>query len=108
MACGAAALSKRSECCGNCFDSAGTWRERFDWNARCTATSKRTRLPCQAPAVTGWTVCRFHGARGDGPKGERNGAYKDGLHTAGAVAGRRAVSELLRRARAGVAGLHGP
>ena len=38
---------------------------------RCTATSKRTRLPCQAPAVTGWTVCRFHGARGGGPKGAR-------------------------------------
>ena len=36
---------------------------------RCTATSKRTRLRCQAAAVTGWTVCRFHGARGGGPKG---------------------------------------
>ena len=85
-------LSKRSECCGNCFDSAGTWRERFDWTARCTATSKRTRLPCQAPAVTGWTVCRLHGARGGGPKGERNGGYRHGLHTAEAVAERRTVS----------------
>ena len=71
---------------------------------RCTATSKRTRLRCQAPAVTGWTVCRFHGARGGGPKGARNGAYKDGLHTAEAVAERRAVAELVRRARARVAG----
>jgi len=53
---------------------------------RGTATSKRTRLPCQAPAVTGWTVCRFHGARDGGPKGERNGAYRHGLHTAEAVA----------------------
>jgi hypothetical protein len=28
-------------------------------------------------AVTGWTVCRFHGARGGGPKGERNAKYRD-------------------------------
>jgi hypothetical protein len=75
---------------------------------RCTATSKRTRLPCEAPAVTGWTVCRFHGARGGGPKGTHNGAYRHGLHTAEAMAERRAVAELLRRARAGVAGLGGP
>ena len=74
---------------------------------RCTATSKRTREPCQAPAVTGWTVCRFHGARGGGPKGAHNGAYRHGLHTAEAVAERRAVSALLRRARAGLAGSRG-
>jgi hypothetical protein len=66
---------------------------------RCTATSKRTRLPCQAAAVTGWTVCRYHGARGGAPKGERNGAYKHGLHTIEAVAMRQAVASLLRRAR---------
>lgn len=72
---------------------------------RCTATSKRTGQRCKAPAVKGWSVCRFHGARGGGPRGERNGAYKHGLHTAEAVAARRAVSELLRRARAGLAGL---
>lgn len=72
---------------------------------RCTATSKRTRQPCRAPAVTGWTVCRFHGARGGGPKGARNGAYKHGLHTAEAVAEPRAVAALLRRARTGMANL---
>ena len=72
---------------------------------RCIATSKRTKPSCQAPAVTGWAVCRFHGARGGGPKGTRNGAYKDGLHTAEAVRERRAVSSLLRRARAGERGL---
>jgi hypothetical protein len=71
-------------------------------NPRCTATSKRTLQPCQAPAVTGWTVCRFHGARGGGPKGERNGAYRHGLHTAEAIAARRAVAALLRWVRAGV------
>lgn len=35
----------------------------------CTATSKRTGNPCQAPAVRGWSVCRFHGAGGGGPQG---------------------------------------
>ena len=46
---------------------------------RCSATSKRTRKPCMAPAVNGWTVCRHHGARGGGPKGKRNGMYRHGL-----------------------------
>lgn len=68
---------------------------------RCTATSKRTRLACQAPAVTGWTVCRFHDAGGGGPRGERNGAYRHGLHTAEAVGERRGLAALLRRIREG-------
>jgi hypothetical protein len=66
---------------------------------RCTAMSKRTRLRCEAPTVTGWTVCRFHGARGGGPKGERNGAFRHGLQTAEAVAERRAVARLVRESR---------
>ena len=70
---------------------------------RCVATSKRTRLPCQAPAVRGWAVCRFHGAGGGGPKGEGNGAYRHGLHTAEAVAERRVLTDLLREAKAGMA-----
>jgi hypothetical protein len=65
---------------------------------RCTATSKRTRQPCQAPAVTGWTVCRFHGARGGGPKGARNGAYRHGRYTTKAIAFRRWCRALLRSA----------
>jgi hypothetical protein len=32
--------------------------------SRCTATAKRTGLPCRAPAVRGWCVCRMHGAGG--------------------------------------------
>ena len=51
------------------------------------------------------TVCRFHGARGGGRKGASNGAYRDRLHTAEAVAERRALAALLRRARTRVAGL---
>jgi len=53
----------------------------FQKSLRCSAISKRTRKPCQGPAVTGWTVCRFHGARGGAPKGKRNGMYRHGLYT---------------------------
>ena len=67
---------------------------------RCTATSKRTGKPCQAPPVRGWTVCYHHGAGGGAPKGERNGAYRHGLYTQEAVAGRRYIDELLRQVRA--------
>ena len=80
-------------------------RNAAQTSPRCSATSKRTCLPCQAPAVTGWTVCRFHGARGGGPRGTRNGAHRDGLHTTEAVAERRAVAGPLRRARARVVSL---
>lgn len=34
---------------------------------RCTACAKHSKLQCKNPAVTGFTVCRMHGARG-GPK----------------------------------------
>jgi len=71
----------------------------FQKAPRCTATSKRTGRSCQAPAVRGWTVCRFHGAHGGGPKGKRNGAYRHGLYTKEALEDRRVVNELVRRAR---------
>jgi hypothetical protein len=71
----------------------------FQKAPRCSATSKRTRERCKAPAVRGWTVCRFHGARGGAPKGKANGAYKHGLHTKEAVKERRLVSDLLRQSR---------
>ena len=72
---------------------------------RCTATSKRTRERCRAPAVTGCCVCRFHGARGGGPKGKRNGRYKHGRFTAEAIANRRAISELVRQTRRSAAAI---
>ncbi len=77
----------------------------FQKAPRCSATSKRTGKPCQAPAVRGWTVCRFHGARGGGPKGERNGMYRHGLYTQAAVEERRSIRELLRRSREAIAAL---
>lgn len=79
----------------------------FQRSPRCSATSKRTRQPCQAPAVRGWTVCRFHGAHGGAPQGKANGAYKHGRYTAKALASRRAVSELLRQVRATLETLSG-
>jgi hypothetical protein len=36
-------------------------------------------VSCQA--LQGWTVCRFHGARGGAPEGKRNGNYRHGCRT---------------------------
>jgi hypothetical protein len=77
----------------------------FQTAPRCTATSKRTRKPCKAPAVRGWAVCRFHGARGGAPKGKANGAYKHGLCTAEAVEERRCMRELLEEVRGTLDGI---
>ncbi len=74
---------------------------------RCSARAKRTRERCRAPAVKGWTVCRNHGAGGGGPKGKRNGMYKDGLYTNEAIVERRALSALLRASRKSVDALSG-
>ena len=77
----------------------------FQKSPRCGATSKRTGDRCKAPAVLGWTVCRFHGARGGGPRGERNGMYRHGLFTKEAVEERRLLRELLRQSRKTLASL---
>ncbi len=74
---------------------------------RCSARSKRTRKRCRAPAVKGWTVCRFHGAGGGGPRGTRNGMYKHGLNTNEAIEERRALSALLRASRKSLDALSG-
>ncbi len=77
----------------------------FQEAPRCRATSKRTGRRCKAPAVRCWTVCRFHGARGGGPKGARNGMYRHGLYTTEAVEERRLLRELLRQSREALADL---
>ena len=74
---------------------------------RCSATSKRTGKPCQAPAVRGWAVCRFHGARGGAPKGAQNGSYKHGIYMNEAIEERRALSALLRVSRNSIDALSG-
>ena len=48
---------------------------------RCRARSKRTKKPCQSPAVRGHNVCRMHGVGGGAPKGNKN-ALKHGRYTA--------------------------
>ena len=77
----------------------------FEKSPRCGATSKRTGERCKAPAVRGWTVCRFHGARGGGPKGAQNGSYRHGLYTKEAVEEGRLLRELLRQSRKALAAL---
>lgn len=66
---------------------------------RCTATSKRTGERCKGPAVTGWNVCRMHGARGGAGPGKLNPAYRHGGRTKELQDLRRLVAELVREAR---------
>jgi hypothetical protein len=66
---------------------------------RCKARSKRTGEPCRAPAVTGWRVCRMHGAGGGAPRGERHGQFRHGRYTREAIAERRAARALVKKAR---------
>lgn len=73
----------------NCLDAARS-------APRCSAHSKRTGKRCKAPAVRGWSVCRFHGAGGGGPKGRVNGNWRGGAFTAEAVAERKAARQLLK------------
>ena len=70
-------------------------RYSFENAPKCTATSKRTKRCCGAPAERGKSVCRFHGARGGAPKGKANGAYRHGLFTAEALKERRLLAALL-------------
>ena len=44
-------------------------------------------------------VCRLHGGKGGGPRGERNGAYRTGRYTAEAKAERRQPRTLLGELR---------
>jgi hypothetical protein len=66
---------------------------------RCCARSKRTGLPCRAPAVRGWRVCRMHGARGGAPNGPQNGAWRHGESGREAEAQRREVAGLVALVR---------
>ena len=66
---------------------------------RCTATSKRTGLPCRAPAVRGWSVCRMHGARGGARSGPKNSAWKHGARSRETIALRKLANALGREAR---------
>jgi len=69
---------------------------------RCHAKSKRSGLPCRAPAVRGASVCQMHGAAGGAPKGNRN-ALKHGAMVAESLALKREIQELARMARKTIA-----
>ena len=57
--------------------------------------------------MTGWSVCRFHGARSGAPKGKANGAWRHGMATNDMVADRRELAELVRAAGNMIAALPG-
>jgi hypothetical protein len=72
---------------------------------RCTAHSKRTGEKCLSPAVSGWSVCRMHGAGGGAPDGERNGNFSHGRRTKAARAERACLRQLLSDSRKFIAAL---
>ena len=63
---------------------------------RCTASSKRSGLPCRNPAVRGWRVCRMHGAGGGASPGKAHPNYKHGMRTKEWTEMRKLVNELVR------------
>ena len=79
--------------------------ERLQGSPRCHAKNKRTGLPCKAPAVRGWTVCRMHGARGGISIGKNNPAWRHGMRSYEAIALRKLVADLARDGRAAAAAL---
>ena len=66
---------------------------------RCAAHSKRTGERCNGPAVTGWRVCRFHGAGGGHPSGKDHPSWKHGMRAYEWINERRMLNELIREAR---------
>lgn len=65
---------------------------------RCTALSKRTGERCNGPAVTGWRVCRFHGAGGGHPPGQAHPSWQHGMRARAWIEERRLINELARDA----------
>jgi hypothetical protein len=68
---------------------------------RCGAKT-RAGHPCRQAAVRGRARCRMHGgAKGSGgPRGDRNGNFKHGLHTREAETNRRAMRAKIREIEA--------
>jgi hypothetical protein len=65
--------------------------------SRCRARTRRGS-PCQSPAMANGR-CRMHGGTSPGaPVGNKN-ALKHGRYTANAIARRRSIAALIRRAR---------
>ena len=66
---------------------------------RCRARCRRSKLPCRGPAMRDKPVCRLHGGKGGGARGERNGAYRTGRYTAEAKAEGRKMRALIGKLR---------
>ena len=66
---------------------------------RCRATAKRTGQPCRALAVTGWPVCRVHGAGGMQPPGPAHPNWQHGERSRKATVLRAEVNRLVRESR---------
>ncbi|MDA0341631.1 MAG: hypothetical protein O3B74_08535 [Proteobacteria bacterium] len=67
----------------------------------CAARSKRTRVQCQAPAMTGKRVCYHHGGRSPGAApNEAHWNFRHGNHSAEAREVRRLGRWSLKRLRA--------
>ncbi|SLN76483.1 hypothetical protein ROA7023_04190 [Roseisalinus antarcticus] len=66
---------------------------------RCTAKSKRTGETCKGPAVSGWPVCRFHGACGGHKAGRSHPSWKHGMRSREWIETRKAINELVREER---------
>ena len=61
---------------------------------RCTAKAKRTGERCKCPAVTGWRVCRVHGAGGGHKAGPSHRQWRRGMRSVDMVEVRRLSSRL--------------
>lgn len=66
---------------------------------RCHAKAKRTGQPCRAPAVTGWRVCRVHGAGGGQKPGPAHPNWRHGERSHEATVLRAEVNWLVRESR---------
>jgi hypothetical protein len=56
--------------------------ERLRDSPRCGAHSRRTGLPCRAPAIHGKQRCRMHGGKGSGAPLRNQNAVTSGDYTA--------------------------
>lgn len=66
---------------------------------RCTANSKRTGERCKGPAVKGWSVCRFHGARGGHSAGTDHPCWRHGMRSREWTETRAKTNQLVREAK---------